>query len=77
MVQAGTSGTALLSASTANYNYWVIYFRNYNDRFSSIKIHSPNGKTTAPELNDYNPSQGWFSRGCIATISCSSIIFGN
>ena len=59
------------------YNYLVIYFRNYNDRFSSIKIYSPNEKATALELNDHNSSQGWFSRGCIATISDSTIVLSN
>ena len=69
---SGTSGTVTLSDSAANYDYLVIYFRNYNDRFSSIKIYSPNEKATALELNDHNSSQGWFSRGCIATISGST-----
>ena len=74
---SGTSGTVTLSDSAANYDYLVIYFRNYNDRFSSIKIYSPNEKTTALELNDHNSSQGWFSRGCIATIIGSTIVLSN
>ena len=74
---SGTSGTVTLSDSAANYDYLVIYFRNYNDRFSSIKIYSPNEKTTALELNDHNSSQEWFSRGCIATISGSTIVLSN
>ena len=50
----GTTGTVTLSQTAANFTYLRIYYRNDNNRYGSITVHSPNGKTVnifAPSLD--------------------------
>lgn len=49
---SGTNGTVTLSETAANFTYLVIYYRNDNNRYGSIKVYSPNSKT----VNIFSPS---------------------
>ena len=40
----GTNGTVTLSQSSANFNYLMIYYRNNDNFYASVKVPSPNGK---------------------------------
>jgi hypothetical protein len=51
----GTNGTVQLSETAANFSFLRIYYRNDNNRYGSITVYSPNGKTVnifAPSLDN-------------------------
>lgn len=43
----GSNSVVTLSQSAANFDYLEIYFRDNDQRFSSVKVYEPNGKTAS------------------------------
>ena len=57
---SGTSGTANLSQSAANFNHMRIYFKyNTDSVYSSETVYSPNGKYVQLSINETSGANGW------------------
>ena len=57
---SGTSGTANLSQSAANFSHMRIYFKyNTDSVYSSETVYSPNGKYVQLTINETSGANGW------------------
>lgn len=69
---SGTNGDITLSDSAANYEYIEIFFRNNDNKYNSVKVYQPHGKSVSLMSQDNNSSKVWLKVTSI-TISGTTI----